>query len=595
MRYFLLLLMCATAIAQKPYRGAEYRTKETFTYGRFEVRMKPAQRVGILSSFFTYNDNYPKTPWNEIDIEILGRYADDVQFNPITPTGNHEVHRQIAFNPSQDFHTYAFEWTPSSVTWFVDGNAVHQQTGAHIDSLKYPQKIMMNVWNPNYPGWAGVWNEKVLPAFAYYDWVSYSTYAPGAGDVGTGNNFKFQWKDDFNSEDTARWAKATHTWEGNQCDFYPGNIVFQNGSMIICLTASTATGFYDKTVPWAASARAEHGRITVRFSEEVDPVSAQTPANYIISGTQVTSAKLQADSQTVHLTLAAFDTSTMKYVYIQNVKDRFSPPNAISVQSVQIVKQTPITFPFKINCGGPAYAEYHADQEWSANVEYGHMDGNSGSNSAAIAGAPDATIYHTELKNPVKYFVRVPNGAYDVELQMAETFFSLAGKRVFSIAVQHEVVVNDLDLIAVAGANTSHTISVKNVTVTDGIIDIHFMSSVNYPIVNGIVVTKGTVGVNGQHESRPERWEVGQNYPNPFNGSTVIPAEFSSPDNISIHFYDTLGREVSDMFIGAVDAGQHSFSWNARDNTGRSLASGAYYYIVKGKTNQSSKKLILIQ
>jgi len=558
--------------------------------------MKSAQREGMLSSFFTYNDNYSKTPWNEIDIEIMGRYSDDIQFNPITPgTVNHEVHRQTTFNPSQDFHTYAFEWTPTSVTWFVDGIEVHRQTGAHIDSLKYSQKIMMNVWNPNYPDWAGVWNAKVLPAFAYYDWVSYSTYAPDSGDVGTGNNFKFQWKDDFNAYDSVRWAKATHTWEGNQCDLYPDNIVFKDGTMILCLTTSTATGFYDIAPPWAVSARAERGMIVVRFSEEVDPVSSQTPANYIITGMPVVTAQLQTDSQTVYLSLASFDTSAMKYVYIQNVKDRFSPPNAISVQSVPIIKQLPIAFPFKINCGGPAYAEYHADQVWNANVEYGHMDGHAGSNSDAIAGTSDATIYHTELKNPVKYFVRVPNGIYDVELQMAETFFTLAGKRAFSISVQNKIIAREVDLVDVAGSSTAHAITTKNVVVTNGVIDIHFMSSVNYPIINGIIVSKGTAGINERREANPVEWEIGQNYPNPFNGMTIIPAEFSSPDNIAIHFFDTLGRKVSMMNVGDIDAGSHTFSWHARDGAGRSLSSGVYYYVVKGRTHQSTKKLLLIQ
>ena len=37
--------------------GAEYRTIEVFTYGRFEVRMMTGQGDGSLASFFTYNTN----------------------------------------------------------------------------------------------------------------------------------------------------------------------------------------------------------------------------------------------------------------------------------------------------------------------------------------------------------------------------------------------------------------------------------------------------------------------------------------------------------------------------------------------------------
>ena len=64
----LLLLVC-TASAQKPYRGAEYRTINAMTYGRFEVRMRTAQVSGMLGSFFTYFDQ--ANPWNEIWTNII--------------------------------------------------------------------------------------------------------------------------------------------------------------------------------------------------------------------------------------------------------------------------------------------------------------------------------------------------------------------------------------------------------------------------------------------------------------------------------------------------------------------------------------------
>ncbi len=47
----------------------------------------------------------------------------------------------------------------------------------------------MNIWNPLYENWAGVFNPEALPAFAYYDWVSYYSYTPGTGNYGTENNF----------------------------------------------------------------------------------------------------------------------------------------------------------------------------------------------------------------------------------------------------------------------------------------------------------------------------------------------------------------------------------------------------------------------
>ncbi|RLD09497.1 b-glucosidase, partial [candidate division KSB1 bacterium] len=52
----ILIFIGQNLMAQKPYRGAEYRTIQAFTYGKFEVRMRSAQLSGMLSSFFTYHE-----------------------------------------------------------------------------------------------------------------------------------------------------------------------------------------------------------------------------------------------------------------------------------------------------------------------------------------------------------------------------------------------------------------------------------------------------------------------------------------------------------------------------------------------------------
>ena len=161
-----VLILTAVSLSAKNYKGAELRTKQAYVYGRFEVRYKAARGSGQTSTFFTYNDNYPNTPWNEIDIEILGRYADDVQFNTITPgRRNHLRHHYVDFDPGLDFHTYGFEWTPDYVAWFIDSVEVYRQTGSHIAELQHPQKIMMNIWNPAYPTWVGEFDDAMLPFF----------------------------------------------------------------------------------------------------------------------------------------------------------------------------------------------------------------------------------------------------------------------------------------------------------------------------------------------------------------------------------------------------------------------------------------------
>jgi endo-1,3-1,4-beta-glycanase ExoK len=165
------LHLTAEPAGEQKYSGAEYRTKDSYLYGKFEVRMKFAAGSGVVSSFFTYKD--PMEPkWNEIDIEVLGKDPNTMQlthwwdkmpsFLPIT--------YYMGFDATKDFHTYAFEWLPGCIRWTIDGVEKHVVTQNIPDQ---PQKIMMNVWICNITSWAGKFDPNVLPVFAEYDYVKY--------------------------------------------------------------------------------------------------------------------------------------------------------------------------------------------------------------------------------------------------------------------------------------------------------------------------------------------------------------------------------------------------------------------------------------
>lgn len=155
----------------KPYAGGEYRSNDTYGYGLYQVNMKPAKNPGIVSSFFTYTGPTDGTPWDEIDIEFLGKDTTKVQFNYYTNgVGNHEYIYNLGFDASTSYHTYAFNWQPTYIAWLVDGKEVYRATN-NIPS--HPGKIMMNLW----PGigvdsWLNAYDGKT-PLNAYYDWVAY--------------------------------------------------------------------------------------------------------------------------------------------------------------------------------------------------------------------------------------------------------------------------------------------------------------------------------------------------------------------------------------------------------------------------------------
>jgi endo-1,3-1,4-beta-glycanase ExoK len=79
-----------------PYKSGEYRSNNFYKYGLYEVRMKAAKASGIVTSFFTYTGSSDSNPWDEIDIEILGKDPTKMQTNYFTNgTGGHDsTHRR---------------------------------------------------------------------------------------------------------------------------------------------------------------------------------------------------------------------------------------------------------------------------------------------------------------------------------------------------------------------------------------------------------------------------------------------------------------------------------------------------------------------
>ncbi len=156
-----------------PYSGGELRSKAFYGYGRYEVSMKAIKNDGVVSSFFTYTGPSDKNPWDEIDIEFLGKNTNKVQFNYYTKgSGGHEKLVDLGFDASEDFHTYAFEWRKDRIDWFVDGELVHTATN---NLPKTPGKIMMNAWcGTGVDSWLKAFDDSNLPLTAEYQWISFA-------------------------------------------------------------------------------------------------------------------------------------------------------------------------------------------------------------------------------------------------------------------------------------------------------------------------------------------------------------------------------------------------------------------------------------
>ena len=582
-------------------RGAELRTLEPVLYGKFEARYKPAQGEGIVSSFFVYNDDYPNTPWVEIDVELLGRFPQVVDMNTMTP-GSHLRTHYVPFNTHLDFYVYGFEWTPDYVAWFINGQEVYRQTEEHVTDLNHPAKIMMNIWNPIHEDWVGVWDERVLPRFAYYDWVSYASYTPGSGNTGTNNDFTHQWQDEFVEFDTTRWEKSDdHTWNGNQSTLIKENSVIEDGHLVLCLTDDEHIGYQDQTIPYVLWARSRGDSITVRFSEELDPVSSQNENNFVITDAMVLSATLKPDQRTVGLMASGMEMESSYNLTVLGINDDSQPPNTQMGQWLPVDMPQPLSFPLMVNSAGSAYNEYLSDQLWSSGVEYGHMNGNYQVTDQEIDNTDHEDLYRSSLNRVVSYKVRVPNGVCSVALKFSENHYLEPNQRTFDIFIEDSIWISGLDVFALAGQFNAFDTTLNGIIVNDGILDLYF-SAVDYgsgyeyagPFLNAIVVEQDSTFELETHQGplpREDQINLFQNYPNPFNPSTIFRFSVSKPGKSELNLYAIRGQWVLQVFSGYSKIGNHQIELSAGDH----LSSGLYIARLTHNSSMKTKRVLIIK
>lgn len=85
------------------------------------------------------------------------------------------------------------------------------------------------------------------------------------------------------------------------------------------------------------------------------------------------------------------------------------------------------------------------------------------------------------------------------------------------------------------------------------------------------------------------------NYPNPFNPNTTIEFYTAKAVPVQITIYNQKGQIVRDWNLEAKANGNHSVSWDGKDNSGNSVTSGVYYYRMNSGKYSSTRKMVLMK
>jgi licheninase len=142
--------------------GGQIESKNLYGPGFYAARIKVPDAPSSITGFFLYE---PPDYASEIDIEIYNDSSGKVLFT--TYAGGKRTHTEtvgLPFDPTQDFHDYAFFYDRDSITFYVDGEPMKEHEGGLPDQQ---MKLYVNSW---FPTWLS--GEKPgSDRYSYVDWI----------------------------------------------------------------------------------------------------------------------------------------------------------------------------------------------------------------------------------------------------------------------------------------------------------------------------------------------------------------------------------------------------------------------------------------
>ncbi|MBN1352070.1 T9SS type A sorting domain-containing protein [candidate division KSB1 bacterium] len=119
--------------------------------------------------------------------------------------------------------------------------------------------------------------------------------------------------------------------------------------------------------------------------------------------------------------------------------------------------------------------------------------------------------------------------------------------------------------------------------------------------VNGFTVLTQLIGdLSGtsaefmSQSSIPTAFRLLQNYPNPFNPATVIRYELPEAGSVTLEIYNHLGQRIRTLVQREQPAGIHHCTWDGKNESGKTVPSGVYFYRLQSKVFSATKKMLFM-
>ena len=93
----------------------------------------------------------------------------------------------------------------------------------------------------------------------------------------------------------------------------------------------------------------------------------------------------------------------------------------------------------------------------------------------------------------------------------------------------------------------------------------------------------------------PQVYSLSQNYPNPMVYATKIEYTLPKDSQSSLKIYNISGQLVKTLVNEQQRAGNYKLSWDGRDESGKKVSSGIYFYKFKTDDYTETRKMTLLR
>jgi outer membrane protein assembly factor BamD (BamD/ComL family) len=102
-------------------------------------------------------------------------------------------------------------------------------------------------------------------------------------------------------------------------------------------------------------------------------------------------------------------------------------------------------------------------------------------------------------------------------------------------------------------------------------------------------------GMENETEAKLNQFSLDQNYPNPFNTSTTIKFSLAADTPVKLSVYNIKGQAVRVLVDQRMVAGAHKVTWNGKDQTGKEVPSGLYFYRFAAGAFKKTKSMLYLK